>query len=90
MQEKKPKKKDKSGALLEDDRFGGLFTNPEFEVDTTEEAYRLLNPVVSKLDNQSKKEVRKSLVEAEDEEVREEEVRESGESDLEDESSDDD
>jgi len=90
MQEKKPKKKDKSGALLEDDRFGGLFTNPEFEVDTTEEAYRLLNPVVSKLDNQRKKEVRKSLVEAEDDEVEEEKIRESGESDLEDESSDDD
>ena len=31
-------------------RFAGLFTDKNFEVDTTEEAYRLLNPVVTKLD----------------------------------------
>merc|ERR1712080_799272 len=52
-------------------------------------AYRLLNPVVSKLDNQRKKEVRKSLAAEEVEESEEEKVRESGESDLEDSSDDD-
>jgi ribosome biogenesis protein ENP2 len=52
---KKSKKKEKSD-LLEDDRFGALFTDERFEVDTNEEAFRLLNPVVSKLDNDKKKE----------------------------------
>ncbi len=33
-------------------RFAGLFTDKNFEVDTTEEAYRLLNPVVTKLDKE--------------------------------------
>ena len=42
--------------LLEDNRFGALFTDERFEVDTTEETYRLLNPVVSKLDKDKRKE----------------------------------
>ena len=50
------KKKAKKGELLEDDRFGALFTDERFEVDTTEETYRLLNPVVSKLDKDKRKE----------------------------------
>jgi len=90
MPDKKPKKKDKSGNLLEDDRFGSLFTNPEFEVDTTEESYRLLNPVVSKLDNKRLKEVKKTLIEDDDAGADDTKIRESGESDLDDESSDDD
>jgi len=48
--EKKKKKKEEKDDLLQDDRFKSLFTDTNFEVDTTEEAYRLINPVVSKLD----------------------------------------
>jgi len=47
----KPKKKKKEQEnLLEDSRFSSLFTDKNFEVDTTEEAFRLINPVISKLD----------------------------------------
>jgi len=42
--------KKKTGNLLEDDRFKDMFANPDFEVDKTVEEYRLLNPVVSKLE----------------------------------------
>ena len=31
-------------ALVEDDRFGGLFTNPDFEIDEEAEDYKLRNP----------------------------------------------
>ena len=48
------KKRARKGELLEDDRFGALFTDDRFEVDTSEETYRLINPVVSKLDGDKK------------------------------------
>ena len=41
--------------LLKDGRFSALFANPDFEVDTESPEYRLLNPVVSKLDKVKKK-----------------------------------
>merc|ERR1712183_1122233 len=44
------------GDLLEDDRFGSLFTDDRFEVDKDDETFRLINPVVSKLDKDKKKE----------------------------------
>merc|ERR1711874_86582 len=62
-EEKKDKKPAKKGDLLGDDRFGALFTNPEFEVDTNEEAFRLLNPVVARLDKNRKKQLEKELAE---------------------------
>lgn len=37
----KKKKKKSSGNLLTDDRFKALFENPDFEVDTNAEEYRL-------------------------------------------------
>nr|XP_012135821.1 PREDICTED: nucleolar protein 10 [Megachile rotundata] len=43
------KKKTNSSALLKDERFKQLFTNPDFQVDTNSEEYSLLNPVVSQL-----------------------------------------
>ena len=39
----------------EDDRFKALFSNPEFQIDDTSEEYRLLNPLVSKMDRQQRK-----------------------------------
>ena len=43
-----------SANLLEDDRFNVLFEDKEFQIDTTSEEYRLLNPVMARLE--SKKE----------------------------------
>ncbi|OQV11808.1 Nucleolar protein 10 [Hypsibius exemplaris] len=52
LQDEKSKRKAKlvSTNPLEDDRFKALFSNPAFEVDTTTDEYRLLNPLVSKMD----------------------------------------
>jgi len=55
-EEEKKKKKKGAGDLLEDDRFGSLFTDDRFEVDKDDETFRLINPVVSKLDKDKKKE----------------------------------
>merc|ERR1711892_1390772 len=52
---RKPKKAPPSD-LLDDNRFGALFTDEQFEIDTTEETFRLLNPVVNKLDKNKAKE----------------------------------
>lgn len=49
----KKKKRKSSSSLLTDERFKQLFTNPDFQVDTTSEEYSLLNPVISQL-NKSK------------------------------------
>eukprot|EP00092_Neocalanus_flemingeri_P000012 GFUD01000012.1.p1 GENE.GFUD01000012.1~~GFUD01000012.1.p1 ORF type:complete len:702 (+),score=282.39 GFUD01000012.1:61-2166(+) len=55
-EEEKKKKKKGAGDLLVDNRFGALFTDDRFEVDKEDETYRLINPVVSKLDKDKKKE----------------------------------
>jgi len=43
--------------LLGDDRFQTLFTNPDFEIDTNADEYRLINPVVSKGLNKKEKQL---------------------------------
>merc|ERR1719400_3026599 len=50
------KKKKNTGELLKDDRFGALFTDERFEVDKEDDAFRLIQPVVSKLDKDKQKE----------------------------------
>ncbi|XP_053602555.1 nucleolar protein 10 isoform X2 [Plodia interpunctella] len=52
------RKKKVSSNLLKDDRFKALFENPDFEVDKQAEEYRLLNPVLSRLDKPKDKQVR--------------------------------
>ena len=90
------KKRAKKGELLEDDRFGALFTDERFEVDTNEETYRLLNPVVSKLDKDKRKEfdakygVRESGSDGEGENSEDDELMKESEDDRDEESSDDD
>lgn len=67
---KEKKKKNKIGAsLLKDDRFKVMFENPDFEVDKNAEEYRLLNPVLSKLDRSTKKELKKQLRDNQFEEI---------------------
>lgn len=63
------KKKATSGNLLKDDRFKALFNNPDFEVNRDAEEYRLLNPVLSRLDKSKAKELRKKNVADQFEEV---------------------
>lgn len=41
--------------LLKDDRFSAMFSNPDFQIDTESPEFKLLNPVVSKLDKAKKK-----------------------------------
>ena len=60
---KKKSKKSDATALLSDDRFKEMFSDERFEVDTTEEAYKLLNPVISKLDENKKKKLEKQFQE---------------------------
>ena len=85
------KKRARKGELLEDDRFGALFTDDRFEVDTSEETYRLINPVVSKLDGDKKKEFEKKygvreggsddeVVNSDDDDMKESEEEEAEES----------
>ncbi|RUS69583.1 hypothetical protein EGW08_022653 [Elysia chlorotica] len=42
-------------SLLKDDRFSAIFSNPDFEIDPESEEYRLINPVMSKLDKARQK-----------------------------------
>ncbi|OLY85377.1 Ribosome biogenesis protein enp2-like protein [Smittium mucronatum] len=45
---KKTKKLQESASILSDDRFKGLFADPEFEVDEDSVEYKLINPTQSK------------------------------------------
>lgn len=56
------KKKKTASNLLEDNRFKELFENPDFEINKNADEYRLLNPVLSRLDKTKKKEIKKTLV----------------------------
>lgn len=56
------KKKENAKSLLEDNRFSALFENPDFEVDKNADEYRLLNPVLSRLDKTKVKELKKKLL----------------------------
>ncbi|KAK6639948.1 hypothetical protein RUM43_008225 [Polyplax serrata] len=53
----------KQSSLLQDERFSGLFKNPEFEIDETAEEYRLVHPVLSRMEKKKKKEREKLLKE---------------------------
>ncbi|KAK3596946.1 hypothetical protein CHS0354_002513 [Potamilus streckersoni] len=67
----KNKKKVAATNLLKDDRFSAMFQNPDFQIDSESVEYRLLNPVVSKLDKAKKKKLAKE--ESQFEEVEEDE-----------------
>lgn len=43
-------KRSQASNLLKDDRFGALFKNPDFEVDKNADEYKMLTPVLSRLD----------------------------------------
>ncbi|XP_051780880.1 nucleolar protein 10 [Erpetoichthys calabaricus] len=86
------KKKGKNlPSILRDDRFKVMFENPDYQVDEASEEFRLLNPIVSKVNEKRKKKLRKMEQEAAMEEVDNDEEREGKPSDAEtSDSSDDD
>lgn len=49
----------KSNNLLKDDRFKSLFTNPEFEIDKNADEYKMLTPVLSRLEKGKVKELKR-------------------------------
>lgn len=65
----KEKKKNNASSLLTDERFKTLFENPEFTIDKNADEYRLLNPVLSRLDKSKKKELKKKFAAAEFQQV---------------------
>ncbi|KAK2164545.1 hypothetical protein LSH36_62g05021 [Paralvinella palmiformis] len=53
--EAKKKSKKQVTNILQDERFAKMFTDTDYQVDMESEEYRLLNPLVSKLDKDRKK-----------------------------------
>lgn len=49
------KKVKETTSLLEDNRFSAMFSNPEFQINVNSDEYKLVNPVVSKLDKVRRK-----------------------------------
>ncbi|XP_028130525.2 nucleolar protein 10 [Diabrotica virgifera virgifera] len=74
MNDEQNSKKNKTTAanLLADNRFKALFDNPDFEVDKNTDEYRLLNPVLSRLETAKAKKLKQKLVTQEFEPVEEE------------------
>lgn len=52
----------KAANLLKDDRFKALFTNPEFEVDKNADEYKMLTPVLSRLEKGKVKELKRKAL----------------------------
>ncbi|KAK5646790.1 hypothetical protein RI129_005254 [Pyrocoelia pectoralis] len=50
-----------TGNLLTDNRFQGLFNNPDFEIDKTTEEFRLINPILAKIEMNKQKQLQKKL-----------------------------
>ena len=48
--------------LLEDDRFASMFSNPDFQVDQESEEFKLLNPLISKVDKEKEKKLLKKTL----------------------------
>ncbi|KAI7804801.1 nucleolar protein 10 isoform X1 [Triplophysa rosa] len=87
---KKRKKKGNDAVdLLADDRFKVMFENPDFQVDSQSEEFRLLNPIVSKVGERRRQKLTKFVQREEEQDEADEEVEGRGSSE-EDESSDDD
>ncbi|BFY99226.1 hypothetical protein BsWGS_02266 [Bradybaena similaris] len=56
-QKANPRKRENKAvkSILKDDRFSAMFSNPDFQIDQESEEFRLINPVMSKLDKARKK-----------------------------------
>ena len=59
MEEKETARKKKTGVnLLDDNRFKAMFENPEFEIDKNAVEYKMLTPVLTRLDKAKVKELK--------------------------------
>lgn len=67
MDENESQNRKKSTNLLKDDRFKALFSNPDFEVDKNADEYKMLTPVLSRLQKNKVKELHKWLMEEDQE-----------------------
>lgn len=67
--------------LMEDDRFKAMFVNPEFQVDKNADEYKMLTPVLSRLDKGRLKELKRKAQTAAFAQADEEE-RQSSDEDL--------
>lgn len=56
--------------LMNDDRFKQMFENPDFQIDPDSEEFRLLNPVLSRLEVSKQKEKEKIAQKFEEVQVR--------------------
>ncbi|XP_005100498.1 nucleolar protein 10 [Aplysia californica] len=90
-QKANPRKRENKAvnSILKDDRFSAMFNNPDFQIDPESEEYRLINPVMSKLDKARKKRNEKDALRKQFKEVEGEDELEGRPSDDEDSSSDD-
>uniref|UniRef100_T1ID67 NUC153 domain-containing protein n=1 Tax=Rhodnius prolixus TaxID=13249 RepID=T1ID67_RHOPR len=88
--ERNMKKKNNASSILRDNRFKALFENPDFHIDPNSEEYRLLNPVLSRLDKSRKKQLEKELLSRQFDPVEEELEGKPSSEDSSDDSSDDD
>lgn len=62
MEEQSSKKNKKTSNLLEDNRFKVMFENPDYEIDKNADEYKMLTPVLNRLDNSKAKELRKQAM----------------------------
>ena len=62
----KKKAKESSASLLADSRFDQLFTNPDFEINTQSDEFKLLNPVVQKVNEKKLKRPAAGTVQVQD------------------------
>ncbi|KAK9510269.1 hypothetical protein O3M35_005089 [Rhynocoris fuscipes] len=89
-EERNAKKKNNASGILKDDRFKALFENPDFHIDPNAEEYRLLNPVIARLDKTRKKQLEKELLSKQFDPVEEEIEGKASSDESSDDSSDDD
>lgn len=61
MDDNESQSRKKSANLLKDDRFKALFSNPEFEVDKNADEYKMLTPVLSRLQKGKVKELKRKV-----------------------------
>lgn len=82
MEENENQNRKKTANLLEDDRFKALFSNPDFEVDKNADEYKMLTPVLSRLQKNKVKELKRKVVESSMPFVDADEVAKSSDDDL--------
>lgn len=80
----KNKKAKTMGNLLDDNRFKAMFENPEFEVDKNAMEYKMLTPVLSRLDKSKVKELKRRAMKEQFAELNADEERAKHSSDDED------